>query len=25
MKIFMGLGGANLEMSLAQIELFSKQ
>lgn len=24
-KIFMGLGGANLEISLAQIELFSRQ
>lgn len=25
MEIFMGLGGANLEISLAQIELFSRQ
>lgn len=25
MKVFMGLGGANLEISLAQIELFSRQ
>lgn len=24
-KIFMGLGGANLEISLAQIELLSRQ
>lgn len=24
-KIFMGLGGANLEISLAQIEMFSRQ